>query len=58
MSWPASLTDESEEEEEVKEMIKEEHEVGVVHSWMQVGGFPVLAGEEVQGLLCEVFLFA
>ena len=57
MSWLVSLTDESDEEEEVREVTKEEHEVGVVCS-MQVGGFPALAKEEAQGLLCEVFIFA
>ena len=58
MPWLVSITDESEEEEEVREMMKEEHEVGVVCSWMQVGVFPALAEEEAQGLLREVFLFA
>ena len=57
MSGFVSLTDESEEKEEVKEVTKEEYVIGVAHSWMQVGGFLALAEEEVQWLLCEVFLF-
>ena len=58
MSASVSLPDESDEEEEAREETKEEHELGVVHSWMQVEGFPALAEEEAQGLLHEVFLFA
>ena len=38
---------ESEKEEEVRGVTKEEHELGVVHSWMEVGGVPALAEEEV-----------
>ena len=57
MSGFVSLTDESLEEEEIKAGIKEEHEVGVAHSWKKAGGFPVLAEEETQGLLWQVFLF-
>ena len=50
MSWPVSLRYESEKEEEVRKVSKEEHKVGVVHTWMQVGGFPALAEEdEAQG---------
>ena len=55
MSGFVSLTNESEEEEEAREVTKEEHEFGVAHSWMQVGGFLALAEEEMQGLLCEIF---
>ena len=58
MSGFVSLADESDGEKEAREVMKEEHELGVAHSWMQVGGFPVLAEEEAQGLFHEVFLFA
>ena len=58
MFGPVLLADESDKEEEAREVMKEEHELGVAHSWMQVGGFPALAEEEVQGLLSEVFPFA
>ena len=51
------LADESSEEEEVKEVTEEEHEVGVACSWMEVGGFTVLAEEEAQGLLWQVYPF-
>ena len=44
-------------QEEVKEVTKEEHEIDVAHSWMEVGGFLALAEEEAQGLLQQVFLF-
>ena len=43
--------------EEVKEVSKEEHEIDVADSWMEVGGFLVLAEEEAQGLLQQLFLF-
>ena len=56
--WHVLLTDESEEEEEIREVTKEECELGVVHSWMEVGGVPALAEEEAQGLLFKLFLFA
>ena len=58
MSGFVLLTDESSEEEEVKEVTKEEHEIDVAHSWMEVGAFPALAEEEAQGLLQQVFLFS
>ena len=45
------LTDESDEEMVVKPKTKEEEEVRIVHSWMEVGGFPVLPEEEAWGLL-------
>ena len=48
------LTDESDEEELVITETKEEQELGVICSWMDVGGFPVLPEEEVQWLLCKV----
>ena len=56
-SWLILLTDESDEEEEVVTGTKEEQELGVVQSWMEVGGLPTLPEEEAQGLLCEVFPF-
>ena len=31
--------DESSEEEAAREVTKEEHELGVVKSWMEMGGF-------------------
>ena len=58
MSVFVSPADESsKEEEEAREVIKEECELGVVKSWMEMGGIPVLAEEEMQGLLCEVYPF-
>ena len=54
MSGLVFLIDESGEEEVVKSETKEEHELGIIHSWMQVGAFPVLPEEETQGLLWEV----
>ena len=38
MSGFISLTDKSSEEEEVKVVTKEEHEMDVAHSWMEVQG--------------------
>ena len=55
--WLVSLADESDEGEESRGETKEEQELGVVKSWMEVGGLPALAEEEAQGLLCEVYLF-
>ena len=49
--------DESNEEEEAKEVMKEEHELGVVKSWMEIGGILALAEEEAKGLLHELYLF-
>ena len=43
MSGFVSIIDESSEEEEVKVVMKEEHEMDVAHSWMEVGGFLALA---------------
>ena len=54
ISWPILFADESDEEGEVMAETKEEEDLGVVQSWMQVGGLPALPEEEVQGLLCEV----
>ena len=34
---------------------KEEQELGVVQSLVEVGGLPALPVEEVWGLLCKVF---
>ena len=55
MSGFVSLADKSSEEEEVKEVTKEEHEIDVAHSWMEVGGLLALAEEEAQRLLWQVF---
>ena len=41
-----SLADESDEEEEAREVKKEEQELKMVYSWMEVGGLPALAEEE------------
>ena len=37
--------------------MKEECELGVVKSWMEMGGILALAEEEAQGLLHEVYPF-
>ena len=50
------LTDESDKERVVKPKTKEEEELGIIHSWMEVGGLPALPEQEVQGLLWEVDL--
>ena len=52
------LTDKSDEDEEAREVTKEEQELGMVHSWREVEGSLALAEEEVQGLLHKVLLFA
>ena len=57
MLWLVSLADESEEGAESMEEMKEEQELGVVKSWMEVGGLPMLVEEEVQKLLLEVYPF-
>ena len=49
--------DEPSEEEEAREVTKEEHELGVVKSWMEIGGVPALAEEEARGLLHDVYPF-
>ena len=41
--------DESEEEERVKLLTKEEEEVDVMCSWMEAGGFPAQPEEEAKG---------
>ena len=51
-----SLADESDEEGEACGMVAEKSELEVVHSWLEVGGFLVLDGKKVQGLLCEVLV--
>ena len=56
MSGFVSLTDESSVEEEVKAVTKEEHEVDVAHSWMEVWVMPAMVDEEAQGLLHQIFL--
>ena len=50
--------DESEEEDEkAKPMTKEEEDVDVLCSWMEVGGHPAHPEEEAKGLLAEVNAF-
>ena len=49
------ITDESDEEGEVViTETKKEQELGVIHSWMEVGDLPALPEEEAWGLSCEV----
>ena len=47
---------ESEEEGVVQPLSKEEEEVEVMRSWVEVGSFPAQAEEEAKGLLSEVGL--
>ena len=56
MPWLASLVDESDKGVESREEMKEAQELGVVKSWMWVGGLLTLV-EEVQILLWEVYPF-
>ena len=49
--------DESDEEEAIKTEAKEEQELGVICSWIEVRGFPALPEEEAWGLLYEVCSF-
>ena len=46
-----SPADESSEEEKARGVTKEDHELGVVKSWVEMGGLLALAEEEAQGLL-------
>ena len=48
------LPDESEEKGAAQPHSKEEEEVEVMRSWMEVGGFPAQQEEEAKGLLSEV----
>ena len=48
------LTDDSDEEVAPRPEIKEERDLGIIHSWVQVEGFPALPEEEAWGLLQEV----
>ena len=57
MLWFVSLANESGEGEELREETKEEQELGVVRSWMEVGDLSALTEKEVQGLLREVYPF-
>ena len=49
--------DESEEEEGMKPVTKEEEEIDVLHSSMEVGGLPAHPEEEAKGFLAEVNSF-
>ena len=51
-----SFPDESEEEGAAQPNSKEEEEVEVMRSWMEVGGFPAQQEEEGKGFLSEVGL--
>ena len=48
-----AFLDESEEEGAVEPLSKEEEEVEVMRSWVEVGGFPAQPEEEAKGLLSE-----
>ena len=50
-SWSILHADESKSEEEVKVETKEEEELGILQSWMEVGGLPALDEVEAQKLL-------
>ena len=54
-----SLSDDSKEGngEERRPMTKEEEDIDILHSWMEVGGQPALPEGEAQGLLAEVSKF-
>ena len=45
------LTDDSNEEVAPRPETKEVWDLGIIHSWVQVGGFPALPEEEAWGLL-------
>ena len=54
-----SSSDDSEEGngEEERPMTREEEDVDILHSWIEVGGQPALPEGEAQGLLAEVSKF-
>ena len=52
-----SSLDQSEEEERTRLATKEEEDVDVLQSWMEVGGLPAHPEEEAKGLLAEVNSF-
>ena len=52
-----SSLDESEEEERTRPASKEEEDVDVLQSWMEVGGLPAHPEEEAKGFLAEVNSF-
>ena len=52
-----SSLDESEEEERTRPATKEEKDVNVLQSWMEVGDLPACPEEEAKGLLAEVNSF-
>ena len=53
-----SPSDESEEEDgKMRPSTKEEEDVDMIRSWMQVGGHPAHPEEEAKGLLLEVNAF-
>ena len=49
-----SSLDGSEEEERARPATKEEGDIDVLWSWMEVGGLPACPEEEAEGLLAEV----
>ena len=49
--WSISCADESESETEVRVETKEEEDLGILRSWMQVGGIPALDEGEARRLL-------
>ena len=52
-----SPADESNEEEEAKEVTKEEHELGVVKSWIEMGDILVLAKRKCRDYCVRYILF-
>ena len=52
-----SSLDGSEEEERTRPATKEEEDVDILQSWMEVGGLPACPEEEAKGLLAEVNSF-
>ena len=55
--WSISHADESESETEVRAGTKEEEDLGILRSWIEVGGIPALDEGEAQRLLQEVGSF-
>ena len=47
---PISFSDESEEEEVEHPLTREEEDIEVMQSWMEVGGMPAHPEEEAKGL--------
>ena len=52
--WSISCADKSESETEVRVETKEEEDLGILRSWMEVGGIPALDEGEARRLLQEL----